>query len=80
MVELEIGQEVEMEFGGKAQVLSVIGSGGQGTVYLVRFNGMKWALKWYDIDKMTVREAINSFGLNTLLKKLRTELSAISWS
>ncbi|MBP3242644.1 MAG: protein kinase [Ruminococcus sp.] len=52
MTELEIGQEVEMEFGGKAKVLSVIGSGGQGTVYLVRFNGQKWALKWYDIDKM----------------------------
>lgn len=52
MIELEIGQEVEMEFGGKAKVLSVIGSGGQGTVYLVRFNGQKWALKWYDIDKM----------------------------
>lgn len=52
MVELNIGQEVEMEFGGKATVLSVIGSGGQGTVYLVKFNGMKFALKWYDISKM----------------------------
>ena len=52
MVELSIGQEVEMEYGGKAQVLGVIGSGGQGIVYLVRYNGMKWALKWYDIDKM----------------------------
>ena len=53
MIELEIGQEVEMEFGGKAKVLSVIGSGGQGIVYLVRFNGQKWALKWYDINKMS---------------------------
>ena len=52
MVELSIGQEVEMEYGGNAQVLGVIGSGGQGIVYLVRYNGMKWALKWYDIDKM----------------------------
>lgn len=52
MIELEIGQEVEMEYGGRAKVLSVIGSGGQGTVYLVHFNGQKWALKWYDIDKM----------------------------
>ncbi len=52
MVELSIGQEVEMEYGGKAEVLGVIGSGGQGTVYVVRYNGMKWALKWYDIDKM----------------------------
>ncbi|MBQ8568277.1 MAG: protein kinase [Oscillospiraceae bacterium] len=52
MVELKIGQEVEMEYGGKAKVLKVIGSGGQGTVYLVEFNGMKWALKWYDINKI----------------------------
>ena len=32
MVELSIGQEVEMEYGGKAEVLGVIGSGGRGTV------------------------------------------------
>ncbi len=52
MTELKIGQEVEMEYGGKAKVLKVIGSGGQGIVYLVEFNGMKWALKWYDINKI----------------------------
>ena len=52
MVKLEIGQEVEMEFGGTAKVLKELGSGGQGIVYLVEFNGMKWALKWYDIDKI----------------------------
>ena len=52
MIELAIGQEVEMEYGGRAQVLGVIGSGGQGTVYVVRYNGMKWALKWYDVDKI----------------------------
>ena len=52
MIDLKFGEQIEMEFGGKAKVLSVIGSGGQGTVYLVRFNGQKWALKWYDIDKM----------------------------
>ena len=52
MIELKIGQEVDMEFGGKAKVIRVIGSGGQGIVYLVEFNGTKWALKWYDVDKM----------------------------
>ena len=52
MVELRIGQEVELEYGGKAKVLSVIGSGGQGIVYLVEFNGTKWALKWYDVSKI----------------------------
>ncbi len=52
MIELKIGQEVEMEYGGKAKVIKIIGSGGQGIVYLVEFNGMKWALKWYDVDKI----------------------------
>lgn len=52
MAELKIGQEVEMEYGGSAKILKVIGSGGQGVVYLAEFNGMKWALKWYDISKI----------------------------
>ena len=40
MTELRVGQEVELEYGGKAKVLKVIGSGVQGVVYLVEFNGM----------------------------------------
>lgn len=52
MNDLKIGQQVDMEFGGKAKILGAIGSGGQGTVYRVEFNGMEWALKWYDIDKI----------------------------
>ena len=52
MTELKIGQEVEMEYGGTAVVEKVIGSGGQGVVYLVEYTGMKWALKWYDIKKI----------------------------
>ncbi len=52
MTELKIGNYVEMEFGGKAKVLKILGSGGQGIVYLVELNGTKWALKWYDIDKI----------------------------
>ena len=52
MTELKIGQEVELEHGGKATVTKEIGSGGQGIVYLVNYNGMDWALKWYDINKM----------------------------
>ncbi len=52
MTELKIGQEVEMEYGGTAKVIKVIGQGGQGIVYLVEYNGQKWALKWYDVDKI----------------------------
>ncbi|MDD6346135.1 MAG: serine/threonine-protein kinase [Oscillospiraceae bacterium] len=52
MTELKTGQLVEVEYGGFAKILNVIGSGGQGTVYLVDFNGNKMALKWYDIHKI----------------------------
>ncbi|MBQ8928131.1 MAG: serine/threonine protein kinase [Oscillospiraceae bacterium] len=52
MVELQIGQYIEMEYGGAARVLKVLGSGGQGIVYLVEFNGINYALKWYDVDKI----------------------------
>lgn len=52
MLELKIGQSVEMEYGGFAKVLKVLGSGGQGIVYLVDFNGVNYALKWYDVDKI----------------------------
>jgi len=52
MIELKIGDKVEMEYGGSAEVKKVLGSGGQGIVYLVDFNGMDYALKWYDVDKI----------------------------
>lgn len=52
MHELKIGQEVDLELGGKARVAGIIGSGRQSTVYLVEYNGMQWALKWYNIDKV----------------------------
>ncbi|MBP5604784.1 MAG: protein kinase, partial [Ruminiclostridium sp.] len=52
MNELSIGQQVELEYGDKATVTGIIGSGGQGTVYTVDYNGKKWALQWYDISKM----------------------------
>ena len=52
MVELNIGDTIEMEYGGDAKILKLIGSGGQGNVYLVEFNGSQYALKWYDIGKM----------------------------
>ena len=42
MIDLKFGQQIEMEFGGRAKVLKKIGSGGQGSVYLVEFNGMEY--------------------------------------
>lgn len=52
MLEPQIGQEIETEFGGKAKILNVIGKGRQSTVYHVEYNSMKMALKWYNTDKV----------------------------
>ena len=38
MIELKVGQNVEIEYGGFARVIKVLGSGGQGIVYLVEQN------------------------------------------
>ena len=57
MIELMVGQSVEMEYGGKAKILKVLGSGGQGIVYLADFNGKRYALKWYDVDKISNPQA-----------------------
>lgn len=58
MTDFQIGQEVETEFGGKAKILNIIGKGRQSTVYLVEYNGMKMALKWYDPDKVKSTDKI----------------------
>ena len=52
MVEFKHGQTIPMEYGGELRVISTLGRGGQGIVYLVEYNNLKYALKWYDMDKM----------------------------
>lgn len=52
MFEPQIGQVIETEFGGKASVIDIIGKGRQSTVYVVEYNGMKMALKWYNKNKV----------------------------
>ncbi len=44
---LKVGDKVKMKYGGEANVLAEFGSGGQGTVYKVSYNGKEYALKWY---------------------------------
>lgn len=44
-----IGDTIKMKNGGDAKVLSEFGSGGQGTVYKVAYNGKEYALKWYHV-------------------------------
>lgn len=44
---IKVGDTVRMKNGGEAKILSEFGSGGQGTVYKVTYNGKDYALKWY---------------------------------
>lgn len=52
MIKLEIGHEVELEYGGRAAITGIIGKGIHDIVYIASYNGTQWALKWYDIDKL----------------------------
>lgn len=44
MRELKIGERIPIEAGGEAVVSRELGRGGQGIVYLVRYNGREYAL------------------------------------
>jgi len=57
MRELKAGERVPIEDGGEAVVLKELGRGGQGIVYLVRYRGREYALKWYFISR--IREPEN---------------------
>lgn len=52
MRELKIGERIPIEAGGEAVVSRELGRGGQGIVYLVRYNGREYALKWYFISRI----------------------------
>lgn len=53
---LNIGDTIKMKYGGEAEVLSEFGSGGQGTVYKVSYDGKEYALKWYHKDVFKGKE------------------------
>ncbi len=56
MGSLKIGDSVKMKYGGEAKVLAEFGSGGQGTVYKVSYQGKEYALKWYYKDVFKGKE------------------------
>lgn len=60
MRELKIGERIEIEAGGEAVVSREIGRGGQGIVYLVRYRGREYALKWYFISRIKNPEAFRN--------------------
>lgn len=49
---LKIGDKVPLELGGNAEILEVLGQGGQGTVYRAEFAGKEYALKMYFQNKL----------------------------
>ena len=60
MAELKIGSSVKIEYGESAKILSELGRGAQGVVYLVEYKGKKYALKWYFYDKLREPNAFRS--------------------
>ena len=60
MRELKIGERIPIEAGGEAVVSRELGRGGQGIVYLVRYNGREYALKWYFISRIKNPEAFRN--------------------
>ena len=60
MRELKIGERIPVEAGGEAVVSRELGRGGQGIVYLVRYNGREYALKWYFISRIKNPEAFRN--------------------
>ncbi len=49
MAELQKGTTIEFTNGKQCRVISELGRGGQGIVYLVDYDGGQYALKWYTI-------------------------------
>jgi len=54
---LENGFQVKTLFGGSVRVEKFLGEGGQGRVYLAKYNGQNKALKWYKKDRLGEKPA-----------------------
>lgn len=56
VTEFQKGYRIPIASGGQAEVLQILGRGGQGTVYSVRYNDCEYALKWYHPDAISAPE------------------------
>lgn len=65
---LKIGDKVPLELGGNAEILEVLGQGGQGIVYRAEFAGKEYALKMYFQNKLR-RPEIFRDNLRTLCEE-----------
>ena len=62
MGNLKVHDKLDIQAGGQVEVLDEFGSGGQGTVYKVSYNGKTYALKWYHLGVFKGKE--NDFYKN----------------
>lgn len=53
MIELKPGEQIPLDDGGSVEIIEEIGSGGQGSVYRVRWDDGEYALKWYRPSKIS---------------------------
>lgn len=65
---LKTGDKVPLELGGSAEILEVLGQGGQGIVYRAAFAGKEYALKMYFQNKLR-RPEIFRDNLRTLCEE-----------
>lgn len=61
---LDVGTIIRTNQGETFQILSFIGSGGQGEVYRVRGANREYALKWYYADRFLKRIDASAFYKN----------------
>ena len=52
MSELRTGETISLQGGGKVTIKKELGRGGQGIVYEVDYAGKRYALKWYQYNKI----------------------------
>ena len=85
MAVMKIGDTVKIKSGGNAKILGEFGSGGQGTVYKVSYNGKEYALKWYHTGAFKGKEkefytTTEEFLAQPLQQMFRNELILIKGS
>ena len=66
--EFKQGEKIKIKSGGYASIIKKLGQGGQGIVYEVEYAGKRYALKWYQYNKIknptdkVIELAINQAG------------------
>lgn len=71
---MKVGDVIQLKGGGEVKILSEFGTGGQGTVYKVSYDGEEYALKWYHHGALNGKEKQFYQNLeNNIIKGAPTE-------